>query len=179
MTPTLYATRFATPLGAMIAIAADEGLCLLEFDNSQRIEREQNDLQRLTGRRIRITPHPILTQTENQLTEYFHHQRHTFSLPLFTPDTAFRQQVWQILQTIPYGQTISYQQQAQTLGKPAAVRAVAAANGANRISIIIPCHRVIGKNGSLTGYGGGLQRKMWLLQHEQGQTATDDLFANN
>lgn len=176
MSRTLYTARFATPLGAMIAVAADEGLCMLEFEGSSRIEREQADLQRLTGRSIRIAGHPILTQTENELAEYFQRQRQTFNLPLFTPDTAFRQQVWQVLQTIPYGETRSYQQQAQALGNPAAIRAVAAANGANRVSIVIPCHRVIGKDGSLTGYGGGLQRKMWLLQHEQGQNAPDDLF---
>lgn len=172
----LYATRFTTPLGAMIAVAADEGLCMLEFEGSQRIEREQADLQKWTGRTIQIAPHPILAQTESQLSEYFQHRRQTFDLPLFTPDTPFRQQVWQVLQTIPYGQTRSYQQQAAILGKPAAVRAVAAANGANRVSIVIPCHRVIGKDGSLTGYGGGLQRKMWLLQHEQGQNGMGDLF---
>lgn len=173
---TLYATRLTTPIGAMIAIAADEGLCLLEFEGSQRLAREQTDLERLTGRTIRLAPHPILSQTERELAEYFQKHRQTFELPLFTPDTPFRQQVWQVLQTIPYGETRSYQQQAESLGKPTAMRAVAAANGANRVSIIIPCHRVIGKDGSLTGYGGGLQRKMWLLQHEQGQKGIGDLF---
>lgn len=176
MNDTLYATRFNTPLGAMIAIAADEGLCLLEFEGGRRVAREQEDLQRLTGRRIRAAAHPLLAQAEREIGEYFQAGRRQFEVPLFTPDTPFRQQVWQVLLTIPYGQTRSYQQQAEALGNPAAVRAVASANGANRVSIIIPCHRVIGKDGSLTGYGGGLQRKMWLLQHEQGQTAPDDCF---
>ena len=85
--------------------------------------------------------------------------------------------MWQALQTIPYGKTVSYQEQANRIGKPTAVRAVANANGANRVSIIIPCHRVIGADGSLTGYAGGLQRKQWLLAHERGEQPSDrDLF---
>lgn len=173
MTDTLYATRFNTPLGAMLAVAADEGLCMLEFEGSRRIDRELADLERLTRRRVRIAAHPLLAQTTAELAEYFQGSRRVFSLPLFTPDTLFRQQVWQVLQTIPYGETRSYQEQAAALGNPAAVRAVAAANGANRVSIVIPCHRVIGKDGSLTGYGGGLQRKLWLLQHENGTHAAE------
>lgn len=85
------------------------------------------------------------------------------------PGSPFQRRVWNVLQTIPYGGTTHYQALAEQLGNPAAVRAVAAANGANRLSILIPCHRVIGKDGSLTGYGGGLQRKQWLLDHEQGR----------
>lgn len=176
MTDTLYATRFATPLGSMLAVAADEGLCMLEFEGSRRIERELADLERLTRRRVRIAAHPLLAQTEIELADYFQRRRRGFSLPLFTPGTAFRRQVWQVLQTIPYGETRSYQEQARALGNARAVRAVAAANGANRISIVIPCHRVIGADGSLTGYGGGLHRKQWLLEHEQGRTPSAGLF---
>ena len=102
---------------------------------------------------------------------------HTFNVALHTPSTPFQAAVWQGLQQIPYGKTASYREQAERLGRPTAVRAVANANGQNRVSIIIPCHRVIGADGSLTGYAGGLQRKAWLLQHEQGmQAAFGGLF---
>lgn len=104
-----------------------------------------------------------------QLGEYFQGTRREFSVPLHAPGSPFQRRVWNALQTIPYGETAHYQALAEQLGNPAAVRAVAAANGANRLSILIPCHRVIGKDGSLTGYGGGLQRKQWLLDHEQGR----------
>ena len=104
-----------------------------------------------------------------QLGEYFQGTRREFSVPLHAPGSPFQRRVWNALQTIPYGETTHYQALAEQLGKPAAVRAVAAANGANCLSILIPCHRVIGKDGSLTGYGGGLQRKQWLLDHEQGR----------
>jgi len=104
-----------------------------------------------------------------QLDEYFKRQRQTFDLPLELPGTAFQQQVWRQLLTIPYGQTASYLEIAQAIGNPQAVRAVGAANGRNPISIIVPCHRVIGANGQLTGYGGGLWRKEWLLAHEKRQ----------
>ena len=104
-----------------------------------------------------------------QLGEYFQGTRREFSVPLHAPGSPFQRRVWNALQTIPYGETTHYQALAEQLGNPAAVRAVAAANGANRLSILIPCHRVIGKDGSLTGYGGGLQRKQWLLDHEKGR----------
>lgn len=101
-----------------------------------------------------------------QLEEYFAGTRETFELPLVLPGTLFQQSVWEGLQMIPYGTTRSYQEQAEFLENPNAIRAVAKANGDNRIAIIIPCHRVIGKNGKLIGYGGGLWRKQYLLDHE-------------
>lgn len=102
----------------------------------------------------------------SQLQEYFSGQRTQFDLPLAMPGTEFQQQVWKALQTIDYGQTTSYQSLAHQIGRNKAIRAVGAANGRNPISIIVPCHRVIGSNGSLTGYAGGLERKAWLLAHE-------------
>jgi len=105
---------------------------------------------------------------KQQIDEYFEGKRTVFTVPLFTPGTDFQQSVWEVLQTIPYGSTRSYKQQAIAINKPEAVRAVANANGLNRISIIIPCHRVIGSDGNLTGYGGGLWRKKWLLEFEGG-----------
>lgn len=111
-------------------------------------------------------PNVITAQAVNQLTEYFAGQRRTFDLPLAAKGTTFQQHVWQLLRDIPYGQTASYSDIAQRLGKPKAVRAVGAANGRNPISIIVPCHRVIGADGSLTGYAGGLARKSQLLNLE-------------
>jgi methylated-DNA-[protein]-cysteine S-methyltransferase len=121
----------------------------------------------------------VLVQTQQQLADYFAHQRTTFTIPLAPPGTAFQQQVWQQLCQIPFGTTLSYGALAQRLGQPNASRAVGAANGRNPISIIIPCHRVIASNGNLTGYAGGVGRKQWLLQHELRITAPlqQSLFA--
>ncbi len=112
----------------------------------------------------------IIEETRRQLDEYFRHERQAFDIPLLTAGTEFQKSVWNSLMEIPYGQTITYGELATRLGKPAAVRAVANANGANAISIIIPCHRVIGSNNTLTGYGGGLEAKKFLLELEQTQT---------
>lgn len=111
----------------------------------------------------------ILVQTQQQLAEYFAHQRQRFDLPLNPHGTEFQQRVWQHLHEIPFGETISYGTLAQRLGQPNASRAVGAANGRNPISIVVPCHRVVASNGKLTGYAGGVDRKLWLLQHEQSQ----------
>ncbi|MCE7989106.1 MAG: methylated-DNA--[protein]-cysteine S-methyltransferase [Caldilinea sp. CFX5] len=109
---------------------------------------------------------PLLTTVVEQIADYFAGTRTVFTLPLHFVGTAFQQRVWQQLLTVPYGQTIPYQAIANALGNPKAVRAVGAANGQNPISIIAPCHRIIGSNGALIGYGGGLWRKEWLLKHE-------------
>lgn len=162
----IYTQIFHGPLGKMIACATEQGLCLLEFVGSTRIEREQQELQRLLKRHLVAGSNSHLEQTEAELREYFVGTRRQFGIALHTPSTPFEALVWTELQQIPYGETVSYQEQAARIGKPSAVRAVANANGKNRVSIIIPCHRVIGADGSLTGYGGGLQRKQWLLEHE-------------
>lgn len=164
----IYTHCFHSPLGDIVACATEQGLCLLEFVGSKRIEREQQDLQRLLKRRLIAGQNRHLEQTEVELREYFAGERRQFDVVLHTPSTPFQAIVWAALQQVPYGATVSYQEQAEHIGKPSAVRAVANANGQNRVSIIIPCHRVIGANGSLTGYGGGLQRKQWLLEHEGG-----------
>lgn len=109
---------------------------------------------------------PVLQSCHTQLAEYFHKKRQEFSLPLAPAGTDFQQRVWRQLRAIPYGQTASYLEIACAVGNAKAVRAVGAANGSNPISIVVPCHRVIGSNGKLTGYGGGLWRKEWLLNHE-------------
>jgi O-6-methylguanine DNA methyltransferase len=147
----------ATPLGDMIAGATSEGLCLLEF-RDEKIKEEN---------KIHASGNDHLLLLRSQLKEYFDGTRCEFKIPLVLDGTVFQQTVWKGLISIPYGATRSYQEQAESLNKPGSVRAVANANGMNRIAIIIPCHRVIGSNGKLTGYAGGLHRKKWLLDHER------------
>lgn len=110
----------------------------------------------------------VFAETARQLAEYFAGERKVFELALDVEGTAFQREAWEALRKIPWGETRSYQQQAAAIGRPAAVRAVGTANGRNPVSIIVPCHRVVGANGSLTGYGGGLAAKRWLLEHESG-----------
>lgn len=160
--------RFTTPIGPMFAGATDKGLCLLEFTDRRMLETEFKDLQKRFKAVILPGETPILLQTQAEIGEYFEGKRKNFSIPLDTPGTPFQQSVWKVLQEIPYGETRSYKEQAIAINNPKAVRAVASANGHNRIAIIIPCHRVIGADGSLTGYGGGLHRKKWLLDFETG-----------
>ena len=119
----------------------------------------------------RNSEHPILLETRKQLAEYFSHKRTSFDLPLAPKGTEFQKQAWAILSAIPYGETISYAEQARRLGNAKAMRAVGAANGKNPIPIIIPCHRVIGKDGSLTGFAAGVDTKRVLLKHEQAYSA--------
>ena len=159
--------RFTTPIGPMFACASDKGLCLLEFTDRRMLETEFKDLCKRLNAVILPGENPYLEQVQLEMKEYFSGERKKFTIDLHTPGTDFQQSVWKILQDIPYGKTRSYKEQAVVLGNPKAVRAVASANGHNRISIIIPCHRVIGSDGSLVGYGGGLHRKMWLLDFEK------------
>ncbi len=168
----LSTATIPTPLGDMLAMASDQGLCLLEFCGQDRLEREIAQVRKARGAQQEQPGQPvspILAATQAQLAQYFAGQRTTFDVPLDMVGTPFQQQVWQALLCIPFGQTWSYAQEAAHIQQPKAVRAVANANGQNKISIIIPCHRVIGSNGTLTGYGGGLPRKQALLALESGQ----------
>ena len=151
----------------MLAGATEQGICLLEFIDRKMLETELKQLNTLLKASCVPGEHPHFATLNHQLKEYFNGSRKIFNLPLVLLGTPFQQSVWKGLQTIPYGTTRSYQEQAHLLQKPKAVRAVANANGHNRIAIIIPCHRVIGKNGKLRGYGGGLWRKQYLLDHER------------
>ena len=160
-------TRLDTPLGPMIACANEKGLCLLEFTDRKMLESEFKDLSKRLNANMAPGSNKIFTALNEQLSEYFDGNRKTFDIPLYTPGSPFQQSVWEQLQTIPYGQTHSYKEQSIAIGKPEAVRAVANANGMNRITILIPCHRVIGSDGKLTGYGGGLWRKKHLLDLER------------
>ena len=159
--------RLETPLGTMFACAAEQGICLLEFTDRKMLETELKSLAKQLNANIIQGANKHFDLLRRQLDEYFEGKRKEFTIQLFTPGTEFQQSVWKVLQTIPYGSTYSYKQQAIALKKPDAFRAVANANGMNRISIIIPCHRVIGEDGNLIGYGGGLWRKKWLLDLEK------------
>jgi AraC family transcriptional regulator of adaptative response/methylated-DNA-[protein]-cysteine methyltransferase len=160
-------TRIETPLGSMFACATDEGICLLEFTDRKMLETELKWLSRRLNANIVQGPHKHFDHLQRELEEYFAGKRKEFTVPLFMPGTEFQQSVWKMLITIPFGSTRSYKAQAMKLQKPEAIRAVANANGMNRISILVPCHRVIGEDGQLTGYGGGLHRKQWLLDFEK------------
>lgn len=164
---TLLIHRFTTPIGPMFVCASERGVCLLEFVDRRMLETEFSDLQRLLNARIIAGQNEHIRQAENEIAEYFAGKRLRFTLALDTPGSEFQRRVWQALAEIPCGESTHYQALAETLNKPTAARAVAAANGANRIAIVIPCHRVIGKDGSMTGYGGGVARKRWLLEHEK------------
>ena len=168
---TLLIHRFTTPIGPMFVCASERGVCLLEFVDRRMLETEFSDLQRLLNSRIIAGQNDHIRQAENEIAEYFAGKRLRFTLALDTPGSEFQRRVWQALAEIPCGESTHYQALAETLNKPTAARAVAAANGANRIAIVIPCHRVIGKDGSMTGYGGGVARKRWLLEHEKKSVA--------
>lgn len=159
--------RLETPIGPMYAAATDKGICLLDFTDRRMLETEFKELSKYLNAIILPGENKHFELLKKEIEEYFGGKRKSFTVPLDSPGTEFQRSVWEVLKSIPYGNTISYKSQAINLGKPEAVRAVANANGHNRISIIIPCHRVIGENGTLTGYGGGLWRKKWLLDFEK------------
>lgn len=158
--------RIPTRLGPMMIGVTDEGLCLLEFTDRKMLETQLTSLKKRMKSEMITGRHSMIDQVSKQLDEYFEGKRKDFNVPLVVPGTEFQQKVWNALTLIPYGVTRSYKQQADVVGDVKAVRAVARANGENRISIIIPCHRIIGSDGSIVGYGGGIHRKQWLLKHE-------------
>jgi AraC family transcriptional regulator of adaptative response/methylated-DNA-[protein]-cysteine methyltransferase len=166
-TTIVHLNRIQTPLGPMLAGTTDTALCLLEFVDRRMLQTQLQRLQKKLQCSYVPGSNTIMKQVADQLEQYFEGSLNQFAISLKMPGTDFQQSVWHQLQTIPYGDTRSYKEQAQHIGNEKAVRAVARANGDNRIAIIIPCHRVIGSDGSLTGYGGGLWRKKYLLNLEQ------------
>jgi methylated-DNA-[protein]-cysteine S-methyltransferase len=157
---SLVEVLFPSPVGALTLVASDKGLVaiLWEEDDPARV--------RLSAREDR-PDHPMLAQAVQQLTAYFAGTLQKFTVPLDFRGTDFQQKVWAALCTIPFGETRSYGDIARAIGQPTASRAVGAANGRNPISIIAPCHRVVGTNGALTGFAGGVEVKRWLLDFEQ------------
>jgi len=162
----LYIDWLETPMGRMIAIADDAALYLLEFTNRKNMRRQFDRLRKIQSRAILPGRTEITAQIDAELTAYFAGELAAFETPLATSGTAFQRQTWDALQTIPHGETRSYAQLAEMIGKPSAVRAVASANANNGLALIIPCHRVIAKNGGLGGYAGGIDRKQDLLDFE-------------
>jgi AraC family transcriptional regulator of adaptative response/methylated-DNA-[protein]-cysteine methyltransferase len=163
----LFAERLTTPLGTMLAVADDEGLRLLEFGDRRALENELPLLRQRLRKTVVPGEHPHLTMTRRQLADYFAGKNLEFDLPLAPVGSEFQLRAWEILRSIPVGETRSYSWMAEKLGDAAARRAVGRANGTNMLAIVIPCHRVIRADGSLCGYGGGLWRKRWLLEHER------------
>lgn len=163
---TLTATRlFASPLGPLRLKASNAGVTAISFSG---------DIPSHTGPAQAQLHLEILVR---ELTQFFAGTRTTFTVPLDLLGTDFQKSVWNRLLEIPHGRTCSYADVARAIGKPDAVRAVGLANGANPVAIVVPCHRVIGANGKLVGYGGELWRKQWLLQHESNQNRGNGLFA--
>lgn len=157
----------ASPVGTLTLVASGDGLVAVLWEN--------DDPNRLRlGSVIKDDDHAILIEAEAQLSDYFAGRRKVFTLPLAFQGTEFQRQIWEALLTIPFGQTRSYSEIARQIGRPGAARAVGAANGRNPISIVAPCHRVIGASGKLTGFAGGLEVKAWLLEMERKDTMAAD-----
>lgn len=163
--------NISTPLGIMVAGAIDEGICMLDFPYRKSMDMIRQRLSSHLLRDFTESEHPLFRLLEEQLAAYFKGTLQQFDLPLVFAGTPFQKRVWTALLDIPYGQTRSYKQQSIYLGDEKAIRAVARSNGENTLAIVVPCHRVIGENGALTGYAGGLRHKKWLLEHEQRHTS--------
>lgn len=157
-----HQTYYTSPVGELLIRCTDEAVTAILFTDTDQSSKEKNPY---------ITEHAaypeVMQRCIQQLDEYFDGSRKEFDLPVAQEGTSFQRTVWKALCDIAYGQTISYRELARRIGDEKSVRAVGTTNGKNQISIVIPCHRVIGANGNLTGYGGGLWRKSWLLEHEQ------------
>jgi AraC family transcriptional regulator of adaptative response/methylated-DNA-[protein]-cysteine methyltransferase len=163
----LFTTMIETPIGRFLAATNDAGLVMFEFTDRRTLEHHFEVLRRRFAAPLVPGDHAHFETLRREIAEYFAGTRRDFTVPLAPCGTAFQERVWTELRLIPYAQTISYEALAIAIGQPTAMRAVALANGSNRLAILIPCHRVIGKDGSLTGYGGGLWRKRLLLELER------------
>ncbi len=164
MTEHLFSTVAESPVGALTVVATDDGLraILWSDDDPERVRLADS---------VDDPTHPVIAQAVSQLREYFAGDRTEFDVPLDPVGTEFQRAAWDALRTIDYGTTVSYGEQAHRMGDRRKARAVGAANGRNPISIIVPCHRVVGANGALTGFAGGIDTKAWLLAHEQRNTS--------
>ena len=163
----LMTSSIDTPLGAMTVIASGDALYLLEFSDCLKLEEKISRLQKQLNPSIIPGTNKTIISLETELRAYFDGTGIVFQTPLFLSGSLFQNRVWNTLCQIPFGETRSYSEQALAIEHPKAVRAVANANGANRLAIVIPCHRIINTNGTLGGYAGGVARKQWLIQHEK------------
>ncbi len=158
--------QYESPCGIMTLGTFGDRLCLCDWQTGNRRYLIQNRLKQILKAEFAEGTSHVITTVTSQLDEFFAGNRVDFDFPLLFAGTEFQKQVWEALREIPFGQTVSYKQLAHNIGMPKAIRAVANANGSNPMSIIVPCHRVIGHNSTLTGYGGGLETKKYLLEHE-------------
>lgn len=170
----IYKKNIKTPLGDMIACTSEDGVCFLDFVDRKNFDKLFSSMvNKLNGEIIeienkeKIKPYNIIIKLEKELDEYFSGKRKEFTIPLITTGTEFQNKVWNELLKIPYGETISYKEEAERIKQKNAFRAVANANGKNKLSIIIPCHRVIANDGKLSGYGGGIDKKEFLISLEK------------
>ena len=163
---TIRIDRFTTPLGPMLVGTTDTRLCLLEFVDRRMLPAQVQRFRRRLDAVFVPDRNGITEQTECEIGEYFEGSRRDFNVPIVTPGTEFQEAVWSALRRIPYGRTVSYRDLAEKVGRPGAVRAVGTTNGLNALAIVVPCHRVIGADGKLVGYGGGVWRKKRLLELE-------------
>jgi methylated-DNA-[protein]-cysteine S-methyltransferase len=161
-----FSGLFTAPFGVLNVVTSDLGVRYVIFEN----DAHPKPLDALNLQHD--DSHDVMREVLSQLNEYFSGKRREFELPLDLHGTEFQVAAWKSLARIPFGRTSSYGEQAASIGRPTAVRAIGGANGRNPVAVILPCHRVIGANGSLTGFGGGLEVKKWLLQHEQTVIAT-------
>ena len=164
---SVVVTLLPSPLGTLLAGATDGGICLLEFSDRPMLPTQLDVLARRLRRPVVAGRHPWLERLQEQLDDYFAGRREAFDLPLIAPGTPFQERVWATLRQVPTGETLSYEALADGAGRPGAQRAAGTANGANRIAVVIPCHRVVRKSGEVGNYGGGSWRKAGLLDHER------------
>lgn len=157
---TFARAQLHAPFGVLTIVASDDGLRCVMFDK----EVHPKTFAGMTV--VDDTSHPVVARTVQQLNEYLQGTRMSFDLPLDVRGTEFQMHAWNALAKVPYGTTASYAQQAASIGRPTATRAIGAANGRNPVAVVLPCHRIVGADGSLTGFGGGLPVKKWLLDHE-------------
>jgi O-6-methylguanine DNA methyltransferase len=162
----VVASMIMTPLGPMLAGTTDHGICLLEFTDRPMLPTQLAVLRQRLGLELTAGRHPNLERLEEELAAWFAGTRPTVDVPIVAPGTPFQERVWAVLRSLPPGATISYEELAARAGRPGAQRAAGTANGANRLAIVVPCHRVIRKTGEVGNYGGGRWRKAWLLRHE-------------
>lgn len=165
--------NYESPCGKLVVGSFGDRICMCDWTLGQKHEANRRRIARLLRADFAEGLTPVIERATAQLDEYFAGVRRDFDVPLLFAGTEFQKKVWETLLTIPYGQTISYGEMARLIGMPTAVRAVAAAVGANAISVIAPCHRIIGRSGSLTGYAGGIEAKRFLLELENQESQTD------
>ena len=162
----IYSLIISSPIGEIIAYSSQKGICFLGFLNQKHFQKHTSDIEKHYDTQITPNTNTHLEVLKNDLHENFLGTRKNFTVPLDIIGTDFRKKVWKALQSIPYGKTCTYKEQAISIKNLKAIRAVASSNGANKMAIIIPCHRVIGSDGSVTGYAGGIEKKEWLLDFE-------------